>query len=173
MNPQCGSHTPPQNEHFGAAVILWQRRICLFQLCAKTNERFLSFHAKTESEYDFKNSFYHQVTYSVNADGGYVAEVSYEGTAVFPEVKENQSPQTKLNQKCTLCPGEALCPSSCGNRLVSNLYDVAFTVFRRPLYKLYLVINFHLFRIQADNGRFIQFEQTIGVIFSSAKLRAI
>ena len=27
-----------------------------------------------------------QVTYSVNADGGYVAEVSYEGTAVFPEV---------------------------------------------------------------------------------------
>ena len=49
----------------------------------------MSFHAKTESEYDFKNSFYHQVTYSVNADGGYVAEVSYEGTAVFPEVKEN------------------------------------------------------------------------------------
>ena len=46
----------------------------------------MSFHAKTESEYD---SFYHQVTYSVNADGGYVAEVSYEGTAVFPEVKEN------------------------------------------------------------------------------------
>ena len=27
-----------------------------------------------------------QVSYSVNADGGYVAEVSYEGTAVFPEV---------------------------------------------------------------------------------------
>ena len=27
------------------------------------------------------------MTYSVNADGGYVAEVSYEGTAVFPEVK--------------------------------------------------------------------------------------
>ena len=134
VNPQCGSHhTPPQNGHFGAAVILWQRRICLFQLCAKTNERFFSFHAKTESEYDFKKSFYHQVTYSVNADGGYVAEVSYEGTAVFPEVKENQSPQTKLNQKFTFCPGEALCPSSCGNRLVSNLYDVAFTVFRRSL----------------------------------------
>ena len=86
---------------------------------------------------------------------------------------ERESPQTKLNQKFTFCPGEALCPSSCGNRLVSNLYDVAFTVFRRPLYKLYLVINFHLFRIQADNGRFIQFEQTTGVIFSSAKLRAI
>merc|ERR1712117_256825 len=28
-----------------------------------------------------------KVTYSVNADGGYIAEVSYEGTAVFPEVK--------------------------------------------------------------------------------------
>ena len=28
------------------------------------------------------------MTYSVNADGGYVAEVSYEGTAVFPEVKD-------------------------------------------------------------------------------------
>jgi len=28
-----------------------------------------------------------KVSYSVNADGGYVAEVSYEGTAVFPEVK--------------------------------------------------------------------------------------
>merc|ERR1719264_2261781 len=28
-----------------------------------------------------------KVTYSINADGGYVAEVSYEGTAVFPEVK--------------------------------------------------------------------------------------
>ena len=27
------------------------------------------------------------MTYSINADGGYVAEVSYEGTAVFPEVK--------------------------------------------------------------------------------------
>merc|ERR1712007_55595 len=27
------------------------------------------------------------VTYYVNADGGYIAEVSYEGTAVFPEVK--------------------------------------------------------------------------------------
>ena len=31
-------------------------------------------------------SLKNQVTYSVNADGGYVAEVSYEGTAVFPEV---------------------------------------------------------------------------------------
>merc|ERR1711936_1437451 len=40
-----------------------------------------------------------KVTYSVNADGGYVAEVSYEGTAVFP--------------------GEALRPTGCGNRLVS------------------------------------------------------
>ena len=29
-----------------------------------------------------------QVTYSVNADGGYIAEVSYEGTAVFPEVTQ-------------------------------------------------------------------------------------
>merc|ERR1712045_673290 len=26
-------------------------------------------------------------TYYVNADGGHIAEVSYEGTAVFPEVK--------------------------------------------------------------------------------------
>merc|ERR1711862_943886 len=26
-------------------------------------------------------------SYYVNADGGYIAEVSYEGTAVFPEVK--------------------------------------------------------------------------------------
>ena len=33
-------------------------------------------------------SLKNQVTYSVNADGGYVAEVSYEGTAVFPEVQE-------------------------------------------------------------------------------------
>merc|ERR1712133_68589 len=28
-----------------------------------------------------------RVAYSVNADGGYIAEVSYEGEAVFPEVK--------------------------------------------------------------------------------------
>merc|ERR1712066_452752 len=44
---------------------------------------------------DYSGSYYvnlpdsrvQKVTYSVNADGGYIAEVSYEGTAVFPEVK--------------------------------------------------------------------------------------
>ena len=28
-----------------------------------------------------------QVTYSVNGDGGYIADVTYEGEAQYPEVK--------------------------------------------------------------------------------------
>ena len=33
-----------------------------------------------------------KVTYSVNGDGGYVAEVSYEGEATYPEVKPYSQP---------------------------------------------------------------------------------
>ena len=33
-----------------------------------------------------------KVTYSVNGDGGYVAEVSYEGEATYPEVKPYSPP---------------------------------------------------------------------------------
>ena len=33
-----------------------------------------------------------QVTYSVNGDGGYVADVTYEGEAVYPEVKPYAPP---------------------------------------------------------------------------------
>ena len=79
------------------------------------------------------------MTYSVNADGGYVAEVSYEGTAVFPEVQElfiffqtlsyiseylwincMMLSRFKLIWKS---PGEALRPTS-DNRLSSLLYRV-------------------------------------------------
>ena len=33
-----------------------------------------------------------QVTYSVNGDGGYVADVTYEGEAVYPKVKPYAPP---------------------------------------------------------------------------------
>ena len=80
------------------------------------------------------------MTYSVNADGGYVAEVSYEGTAVFPEVRKPKSfvqiwlrynfegmASLKLKDKThvIVCPGEALRPTSGGNRLGSPLYRVS------------------------------------------------
>ena len=47
------------------------------------------FAASTQKRNKNVISVKNQVTYSVNADGGYVAEVSYEGTAVFPEVKDH------------------------------------------------------------------------------------
>jgi len=34
-----------------------------------------------------------KVTYSVNGDGGYVADVSYEGEPQYPEIKKYKSPK--------------------------------------------------------------------------------
>ena len=134
VNPQCGSHTPPQNEHF-VVETYWSSS---YPVAAQDLP--LSTLRKDKWEI-FELSRKNRIRiWFLLPPGDLLRECRWwlrcrgflRRHRRLPR-GERESPQTKLNQKCTLCPGEALCPSSCGNRLVSNLYDVAFTVFRRSL----------------------------------------